>query len=369
MFLLGLLLPICFVSGYTGVTIPTQWVLLSCVLPFSLWKDAKLNSFHWLWVAFVAYSCIAILWSVSTTDAVFGVWRAVIWALAFWYGTVAISLTPLWKGLAVGLSISTIFAFAQALGYHPILGGEAQTAGLLYNNTVAGASIGLVLIALTCDRLWHYMPMLIAGLALTQSRGGVLIVAVALISKYLHWIFALALLILGASYFAYQEIPTDSWRLQIWGYAIRGITFFGWGPDAFNSVYYIIRNADLHPSFGHPEFVHNDILQLWFEFGIAAICPIAALAYAGTKTDRHYWPVAIGYGALSLFYFPLYTPVPAFIGCVVAGYLCRSHDPVRSVRRIRGPAFVPWLGTQERKSTFARSKSVSMERLHTQSEA
>jgi hypothetical protein len=369
MFLLGLLLPICFISGYTGVTIPTQWVLLSCVLPFSLWKGAKLTSFHWLGIAFVVYAFASLLWSANQYGAVFGIWRVIIWALAFWYGTTAASLSPLWKGLAIGLSLSTLVAITQALGYNPILVGEGQTAGLLFNNTVAGAAIALVLIALACDSLWHYMPILIAGLALSQSRGGVLILTLALVSKYLHWLFALALLAIGAAYFSLHETPTDHWRLQIWGYAIRGLTFFGWGPDAFNDVYFILESRDLHPSFNHPEFVHNDILQLWFSFGIAALVPYTALVYGVTRSTHRYWPVAIGFAALTLFYFPLYTPVPAFIGCVLAGHLCRSYDPLRALSKLRGPAFlqcIPVCGSDQIIDSRGR---VSMERLHPQSEA
>ncbi len=114
MFLLGLLLPICFVPGYTGASIPTQWALLSLTLPFSLTSLGWINLWHRLGITFLAYAILSALWSINLYSWVYGIWLAAIWACAFWYGSTKQYLNHLWIGMGFGLIISTGFAIAQA---------------------------------------------------------------------------------------------------------------------------------------------------------------------------------------------------------------------------------------------------------------
>ena len=61
MFLLGLLLPICFIPGYTGASIPSQWVLLSLVLPAALWRRGyRLTPLHLLGLGFIAWAVAVV---------------------------------------------------------------------------------------------------------------------------------------------------------------------------------------------------------------------------------------------------------------------------------------------------------------------
>jgi hypothetical protein len=346
MFLLGLLLPICFVPGYTGATIPTQWALLSCVLPFSMWHGEPAFYLHRWGALFVAYAFASALWAGSVYTSVLGLWYALIWALSFWYGTQSVSLTPLWKGLAIGLSISTLVAMAQALDYEPVNVGDFQLAGLLFNSSLAGVCIAITLGACICEGLWWYTPLLWLGLLLSQSRGAVLILSIMLITKYVHWLAALAMLAAGSLYFAFGHDVADNMRLQVWGYAIRGLTVFGWGPDSFSDVYFFWHHGASAPRLYHAEFAHNDILQLWFEFGIAALVPYTALVLGIARSRHSLWPVLLGCGTLVLFYFPLYTPLTAFILCVLTGHILRDYDWLRRERdecrsAVLSGAFVP----------------------------
>lgn len=338
MLYLGIALAVCFVPGYTGATIPSQWALLSCVLPFSLWRKAEIGAAHWLGLMFVVWAILSTAWATNYHTSVFGLWIVSIWGLSFWLGSSLQSLAQLWKGLAIGLSISSIVAMAQALGFHPVEIAEAgRFPGLLFNTTVQGATIALVLIALVSHRLWWYTPLLWVGLALSQSKGAALVLAAALIARFTHWLFALALLVAGALAFTFLLDSADSQRLQIWGYAIRGLSLLGWGPDSFSDIYFSWYDPGLAKRWlMHAEFVHNDYLQLWFEYGLGALAIFALFGLALAETENADWPVAFGFAILATFYFPLYLPIPAFIGCVVAGHLTRprlSHGVVRDSRR------------------------------------
>lgn len=333
MFLLGLLLPICFVPGYTGASIPSQWALLSVALPIALWHS---HPSPWL-LTFLGYALVSSMWAASFYTTTLGLWYVGIWTLSFALGSSLPSLCDLWKGLAIGLSISSLVALSQALGYESVEVIEEQYAGLLFNSTVQGTCIALVLIALASHRLWWYMPVLVLGLILAGSRGSFLILALAVAVRYTHWLFALACLIFGSLAYTFAVDPADTQRLIIWGQALRGLSFFGWGPDSFNDIYYMgIDHATGRPTVFHAEFVHNDYLQLIFEYGIGASFVFGVYAIAAVQTRSADWPVLFAFLCLSTFYFPLYTPITAFIGAVVTGHLLRDRGVVRYfLRRCR----------------------------------
>lgn len=339
MYWLGLLLPICFIPGYTGASIPTQWAVLSIVLPFLPVKGVH-APFTYLGVGFIAYALFSILWSINLYAWVWGMWLAAIWAYSFRLGAALGDLRPLWKGLALGLSVSTIVAVAQALDYVPVVTFDPYAyPGLLFNSSVAGVTLALVLIALASHRLWWYTPPLILGLILAGSRGSILLLAVAALARYTHWLVAIALLIASGSAYLYLGDLADSQRLMIWGITLPTLSPFGHGAGSYVDIFYI---AKLKAQLFHPEYVHNDYLQLAFEFGLASLAILGILILALTRTASPDWPVLIAVATLACFYFPLYAPLTAFIGCVVAGHLTRDYvRPRRDLDRGR-PGLIPW---------------------------
>ena len=250
MLALGLLLPICFIPGYTGASIPTQWVLLSLALPATLWMEGPRSSIHLLGLGFIGWAILTAFFSVNGYTSVYGMWFVIIWALSFWLGTVSATLRRLWQGLAIGMTISTAVAVAQVAGYSPVLiNGTAiswHAPGLLFNTSLAGVSCAMVLAGLIGHRLWWYTPGPLLGLALSHSRGGALLFALALVARYTHWLFALALLVAGSLAFSLDLAPSDGQRLQIWGYAIRNLSLLGHGPFAFSHLYYMWYDAAIH---------------------------------------------------------------------------------------------------------------------------
>jgi hypothetical protein len=336
MFLLGLLLPICYIPGYTGAAIPTQWALVGVALLPSLWHG-RMTAYHWLGSIFLAYACASQFWSL---DYGYGVWLAVLWALAFWWGGTQSSLLPLWQGLAWGLALNVPIALAQSYGWQGIPSMYGGAAGLLFNSTLLGACCALVLAALISHHEWRFTPILGYALWLSHSRGAWLALALALIAKHAHPLVALALLICGALWLGYAPGPHDVQRLQIWATVIGKLSAFGWGAGSLAELY-MFPDPHLASQIIHVEFAHNDILQLIFEYGLGAISVFILFAFAlAFPSARNYAPL-VGFAVLATFWFPLFAPIPAFIGCACAGHILRRHDPVIALRRDWGPDLVP----------------------------
>ena len=90
------------------------------------------------------------------------------------------------------------------------------------------------------------------------------------------------------------------------------------------------------------EVTHNDYLQLAFEFGIGSLAIFAIGAFALARTESPDWLAFFTFAIAAGFFFPLYAPMLAFIGCVSAGHLLRGHDPIRAFSDRCRPHIVRW---------------------------
>jgi len=317
MFLLGLLVPIVYIPGYTGATIPTQLPFLSLALIPSLWRKGPWTPLHWLGTIFLIYASISIGFASDLQNSIMGMWIVSISALAFWLGSTLLDLNALWRGLAWGLGINSAVAIIQAFGFQSVPVSNNDIAGLLYNQTVLGASCAIVILGLLSERLYHLIPLLLPGLYLAHSRGGWFILILGLAAR-IHWVLPTGLLI-GASFWWTNHLdPSNIERLQIWYVAASTLTLSGHGVGSFYSVWYTIGSTVIHP-----EFVHNDYLQLAFEFGLGAIPLYCLFAWAIARTLS---PTLIAIAALGTFYFPLHCPLIMFISAVVTGHASRACD-------------------------------------------
>jgi hypothetical protein len=92
--------------------------------------------------------------------------------------------------------------------------------------------------------------------------------------------------------------------------------------------------------------VHNDYLQFAFEYGIGAIALLPLLIAATGRVSAILRPVYISFLTLAGFYFPLETPLTAFVGAMVLGnILARDGDALRSRKHWRSD-LVYWLPQQ-----------------------
>lgn len=343
MFWLGLLLAVCYVPGYTGASIPTQWAVLSVLLPLSLWSGSATLG-HKLFFVFGLLACFSTLWALNPFTSVWGLWFVFIWGLSYHLGTTVSDLRGLWQGLAVGLIPSAHIAGLQMVGESPVLVQDINhPAGLFFNSSLLGMVCGLVIVGLVCHRLWWYIPAPAFALLFSGSRGGIVMVAVGLAARFGGALAAIALVAAGMLLFIFTVDPADMQRMQIWGVTLRTIDILGFGPGSFLDLFYIdkIKGAMIHP-----EYVHNDILQLTYEYGLGAISLIGLFGMALRKSTHLDWPVLVAFATAAGFYFPLYAPVTAFIGFVVAGSCLCNRVVVRHHSPDWRFGFLPWYPPQ-----------------------
>ena len=346
MFLLGLTAAICFIPGTVGAAVPTQWALFSIVLPLGLWRAGVLSPAHFAGLAVLAWSAISLWWVPDRWDGLYGLWIAAIWALSFWLGTTITSPTRLWQGLAAGLYVSSFIAILQHFGYNPVVQAGDAPAGLLFNSTLLGACCALVLIALWTQRQWYWMPGLLPGLYLAHSRGAYLVLLLVVVARY-SWKLSLLLLLVGAFFLTYwigqTEGNSDALRLVIFGATYRATNWLGNGIGSFNSFYVILNGSLLYPG-----RAHNDYLQLWFELGVGSI-PILAMYLLNLRDTRSdHWPIFLAFAILGLFYFPLWAPISALVGCVTAGIMFADRHQSWVLSAYRGQRGLPWAGLWQR---------------------
>lgn len=325
---LGLLAAVCYVPGYTGAFIPTQWAVLSCVLPLALWRRGKLSPLHWLGVGFLAYAFASSLWAVDRYDSVWGLWCLSIAALAFWLGSISFNLRGLWMGLAVGLSVSSVVALLQFYGIRPVLGGTGiRSSGLLFSPAVLGSVCALVIVALLVERLYWWIPGVVPAFLLAQSRGAIFALLCGAWMVYRPKPIPLILGTLAVGFLVTSfPAPGDVVRFQIWWDVLTNLTLFGHGPGSILGFFF-------GPTLAHPEYAHNDSLQLAFEYGVGAILPLSILVVALTQTNSPEWPILITFTILGLVSFPLYTPLTALVGACVAGRCIGDWNLARATRR------------------------------------
>lgn len=313
---LGLMLPVCFWAGITGASIPTQWAVLSAVMPLAAWRRGIVSIPFLLVLIFAIYSAASIVWSSEWHNSIEASWKIFFCLIpAFWLGSSVESLRPLWIGLAIGVWISLPIAAFQLAGL------SLSAPGLLFNETVLGATAALVIIGAIEENIWMIPGALLPLVWISHSRGAWLILGVSLLCKYLHWIAATMILVVAGTAYYFLMSPSDASRLDLWSAALGGLRMFGNGGNTFAEVV-VVNDGKLLRS----EFVHNDYLQLIFEYGIGSAPWFLFVIWGILQRREKYWPVFIAFAAFGLFWFPLFSPIPAFIGFVVAGNISRDRN-------------------------------------------
>lgn len=279
------------------------------------WLGASLPVLNWLSFSLIAYFHI-------TARALTGPWFFLLLALAFWLGSV-ITLRPVFRGLAIGLSVSSVVAIGQWFDW--IAPGSANPpGGLLYNSGVHAIAIAIVILGLLANRDWRFIPAMMPGLLLSQSRGGYLVLAVGIAARALGWPAVVLMVGMAAAVSFAVMGTTDAHRLLIWSATWNDLEWLGHGAGSFANVLFW-HGDDLH----YPGHVHNDYLQLAYELGIWAAPVYLVYAAALIRIRSPYWPAFAGFAVAGLFFFPLYAPVTAFIGAVLAGHIACDHDRVK----------------------------------------
>lgn len=321
MFWLGAAVALCYVPGVTGAYIATQWPVLAVVLCFGLLRKGPFTAFHWAGLAFVAYATVHVFFTPTPYSSVYGLWLIWIMGLSMWFGTTLSDVRGLYAGLAAGGAVSSAVAVLQYFGVGVVPTLSPSAAGLYVNSVQHGAVLALLIVALASERMWLWALPLLPGIALSNSRGAWLALAVGLLACYVRrlWIFGLVAVV-GAFYFLAPWSPSDQVRMQIWSAAWQSLTLYGWGPGVFYTIL-LPREG----GFFYPEYAHNDALQLLFEYGIGALPAFAVVAFALIRSRCVEWPVVVGFVVAGCYSMPLYMPVASFLALVAVGRILRSY--------------------------------------------
>lgn len=341
MFWLGIVVSLCYVPGVTGAYIATQWPVLSVLLPFGLLRSGPFTVFHAAGLAFLAYAVARLPFSPTPYASVFGLWLIVIMGLSVWLGTVVMNTRGLYAGLAAGASISSLLAVLQYFGWDAVMtatDARFQASGLYVNSVQQGVVLALIIVALFSERMWLWAVPLVPGIFLAHSRGAWLALAVGALGCYVRrlWVFGIVAA-MGAFYLLMPLSDSDALRMSIWHATWDNLTWFGWGPGVFYTLA-LPQNGTFSL---YPEFVHNDALQLVFEYGLGAFLPFIIIGYALWRTDVKEWPVVLAFTAAGCYFMPLFLPITSFLALVAVGRILRVHGLAISYGSDRRQHVVP----------------------------
>src|SRR5262250_2987174 len=99
MYVLGFLLSMCYIPGWTGAAVITGWPLLSLLLPlFFVQQKVEMGLGHWLGLIFLTYAITALAWAPVWQQGVWDVWLLSILAGSFALGQGG-DLYKLWIGM------------------------------------------------------------------------------------------------------------------------------------------------------------------------------------------------------------------------------------------------------------------------------
>lgn len=225
----------------------------------------------------------------------------------------AFSLLPIvYIGLGIIGAVSSVVAVFQALGWVPWPTFNGAISGLWFSPIATGGFLGLTIVALVTVRCWFMIPCALPGLYLAHNRGGAAIAAFGLLAIWFRrplWLFII--LLTFALVLTINMSPSDNERMRIWQAAIMHLTPLGNGFDSFSRV--LLQH---NGSWTWPQYVHNDFLQLAFEFGIFAAPIFALIAWALSQTAAAEWPIFASFCFMACFAMPVHIPAVAVIGAL-----------------------------------------------------
>lgn len=300
---------------YNGAT-NTRWAWLAVVTPILLLflDKQKFTLLHFVGSLFVLFAFVSLHWAFNLYDGLNEFLKLLILLQVFILGSRLIDLRPIFIGLAIGLTFG-IFNLPK---------------GMLVNPNILADAALLTITGLIVYKLWWFIPTVIPSFILSGSRGAIVAALVTLAAftwnknrLYGYLILGIAVLFVGTLFLFKIQFGGIQERLYIYEDTIRGFSFIGNGIGSFHSVFpYFSENIDTFKS--RPRYAHNDLMQIVFELGIFgfALAMIFVSMLLRTNSNEKY--IIFTFTILSLFSFPLYMPMSAFIFSIVAGHMSRN---------------------------------------------
>lgn len=322
LFLLGFGVITVYIPGILGASISTGWLFLFIVAPILLlYCEIKLG-FGFI---FICYAALSLIWTEILNIAWFSLLKLIMLGCVFWIGQNIKDLTPIFKGLALGLGVSVLVTVANKLGFiTDVYSLNSMAAGLFVNPNIYSEISAILFISLLIFKLWWWIPITLPGLILVQSRtafvglGAGLFILLWGYNKSYAIASTLVLFIIAAIlYKGGFALPSIHERFDMWADTIQGIKILGNGVGSYEPLFpYYATHIDTE--LARPKYAHNDLLNIIFEFGIGSVLFLMVI-FNVFKTKRLELVILITIFVISLFTYAIYVPVTAFIAFLVAG--------------------------------------------------
>lgn len=278
---LGCLVTTTYWPGIAGAANSSRWIVLGCVSGWLLLypERIRITAAHLAGALFVGWAFLTYLWSSSPQDTIGWGLRLAILAAVFCLGSMCRDMRPVYAGVTLGLIPSYLVAIAQFSGWHGIPDRGAP-AGLFVNQNFYAEICALVAVALIAEKMWEWVPITAPGLLLTNARGALLGLAVALLAMAWHRkrraLFAagLAAIVLMVSLsIAVKGGDSLLYRFNFWQATFEHLIVFGNGLGSYADA--VVRFGSMITE--HP---HNEPLEIAFETGIFGLVLLAAFVAA-----------------------------------------------------------------------------------------
>ena len=344
---IGFLVSAMYWPGQFGAASFSRWALLYAAVPILLCTvRIRPGPVHWVGLAALAWVVASFAWTPVWYDGVDELAAILVVAGAFCVFAEVDDIRPLWRGLGLGMCLSSAIAVAQAIGYSPVVvvADGAPPSGLYVNPNVLGEAAAVVLVGLLGFRQWWLAAGVVPGLILSQSRGA----AVALVACVVAYAWrrsrmatlAVAPMVAMVVFLAAPDkwLASDSLsiRAQLWADTADGLTFAGHGIGSFYAVF---PAAATRTDVGalQPAHAHNDALEIIFEFGIGSALIFAWMAMVWLAAAERERLVLLAIACMAMVAFPLHNATTAFVLAAVAGSAARNWARVWSAAARRGP--------------------------------
>lgn len=328
MFLLGLILPLCYIPGISDLDILSGWIVLSLALPWFFLRPLRLGVAHYLGLMFLGYATLSLLWAPVWQQGIWDLWQLALLAACFCLGD-RDDLPRLYKGLAIGIGINTLLAIGQHFGWQPVHHNNSDyPAGFFFNPDMLGESAALVSIALYSVRSYWPIALTLPAIFLSGGRAAILSIVVVILlegwkrSRVVTALLALA--ILTTAYLDNHKTSSFNERIALWSDTASGLTPFGHGAGSFFMLYpkYALRTDTMST---RPEDPHNDYLGLIFQYGIGGL-PLFLIFGMALFAEGSSRLVLLAFGLIAFVSFPIRIPIEGLVGMVALGRLCRSSS-------------------------------------------
>lgn len=334
---LTFLVAVSYVPGLPSNAYVGRWSVVLVGAALLLWTvRLEPGRAHRMGAALLIWAMWASAWTVSIWEHAYGLLHLVSMAAVFCVAHAYRGPTdPIWRALALGVTVSAGFSIAQAIGYQPVwsLLTIGSTGLYLTKNMAADAAV-LALIGaagLVVRQGWRSAAYLLPGPAVTfylvHSRAAALALYVAVLAAVMITARPRARFLLAytwvaitgaAAWAAWDHLGAFNDRWSIWTLVARNINLWGDGLES------------LAVAAPHIEYAHNEVIQFAFELGAPSLLlwGVAAHALTGQRAHTHVTERAalLALLASSMFWFTLHTPLGAYMAALLAGYLSGCRD-------------------------------------------